>query len=169
MRSKKAQIIGQVFIFLLAAVIAILIIIYGYRAITGFTEKTQDITLLNFKTNLEREIRKMASEYGSVKRLDLNLPSNYDKFCIVDLDYQNKGNTPLCTSSSKEFQPEICDTWTAPGNEYNAFLIPINPIEVPDVQINNGYICPTVRGNEISLRLEGLGDQTKVSEWSVEQ
>ncbi len=168
-RNKKAQIIGQVFIFILAALIAVLIIIYGYRAIVSFTQKTEDITLLNFQTGLEREIRKMASEYGSVKRLDLNLPSNYDKFCIVYLDYQNKERTPLCTPNSDNFEPGICDAWTTDGNQDNAFLIPIYPMEVPDVQISEGYLCPTVRGNKISLRLEGLGDRTKVSEWPVEQ
>ena len=40
------------------------------------------------------------------------------------------------------------------------------PITVSTIELNNdGYLCVPIRKGKIILRLEGLGDRTKVSEW----
>jgi hypothetical protein len=169
--NKKAQIAGQVFIFILAAALAILILAYGYKAISSFTARTQDIAFINFKTDLQNEARKMASEYGSVKKLDLTMPGNFEMLCLVDLNKRSQaGSSCLCRQCSgiyeRDFQPEVCDAWTTPGNEENAFLIPITPIKLQSIEIDGGYLCIAPLGNKISLRLEGLGDRTKISKWT---
>ncbi|MBR9691282.1 hypothetical protein GOV06_00690 [Candidatus Woesearchaeota archaeon] len=171
MNSKKAQIIGQVFIFILAAGLAVLIIGYGYNAISSFTSRTEDIAFINFKTDLQTEVRTMASDFGSVKRLDLNMPGRFQMLCLIDLNKRNIAATScLCTQCQgiykNDYQPEICDAWTTSGNLENAFLVPITPFKLSSMEIENGYICIFPRGNKISLKIEGRGDRTKVSEWT---
>ena len=171
----KAQIVGQVFIFILAAGLAVLIIAYGYSAITGFTERTKEIAFINFKTDLQTEIRTIASDFGSVKRLDLTMPGNFRKLCLIDL-YKNPNNYCLCSSSpncignSLDNNPLICDSWRNPSfpRPDNAFLVPITPIKLSTIEIEEGYICLEPIGNKISLKLEGFGNRTKVSKWPVQ-
>jgi len=178
---KKAQ-LGQVFIFILAAALAILIIVYGYKAISSFTSRTEDIALVNLKTTLQSEVRTIASDYGSVKKVDISLPGKYDMLCLIDLQYPDnlKQNKCLCRADcagvyANDYNPTVCDAWETPGYEYNAFLVSGNSfesIELTDINIiepatnqNLGYICIAPSGNRISLRLEGAGDSTNVYEW----
>ena len=145
-----------------------LIIIYGYSAIGEFIGRTKDIALINFKTDLQSEVRVMAKDFGSVKKVELQMPGDTEMLCLVDLNYANKATTCLCercTNKEKEFQPAVCDSWTTPGNEDNAFLFPLTPMKVVNMEIDNGYICISPNGPRVSLRLEGKGDKTHVSEW----
>ena len=170
--SKKAQIIGQVFIFIIAAALAALIIAYGYKAITSFTSRTGEIALVNFKTDLQAEIKTIASDFGSVKRLDLTMPGDYEMLCLLDISKKGQAQgSCLCRRcagiQAKDYQPEVCDEWENPAfpEPNNAFLIPITPLKLSTMEINNGYVCIKPKGNRISLRLEGVGGKTKVSEW----
>ena len=52
MKNKKAQ-LGQVFIYIFAAILAVSIMLYGYRTIKGFGQRTEQIGLVRFKTDLE--------------------------------------------------------------------------------------------------------------------
>jgi len=168
---RKAQIAGQVFIFILAAVLAVLIIGYGYKAIQSFVGRTEQIAFINFKTDIQTETRTILKDFGSVKRLDLQLPGKYDMLCLVDLNYALKSSTCLCNKGAcpggreNEFQPEVCDAWITPGNIDNAFLVPITPIRLSEVEIEDGYTCIPPSAGKISLRLEGRGDRTLISEW----
>ena len=167
--SKKSQIAGQVFIFILAAAMAILIIVYGYKAISSFTSRTEEIALINFKTGLQSEIRTIASDYGSVKKLELMLPQDFKEICFIDLDSAKtsaqKQSTSLC--SGPKARPEVCDAWKNPTSEReNVFLIPSYPIKVARIQLlDSDFLCMTPIGNKLSLRLEGKGDRTYISEW----
>jgi len=172
--NKKAQVAGQVFIFILAAVLAILIIIYGFNAISGFIKRTDDIAFINFKTALQSETRKITSAYGSVKRLELALPGQFQMLCFIDLSasQSDKDQTCLCNKNNcnennlHEFQPEVCDAWETEGNEISAYLVPTQEIKLTPIEIDSHYLCILPRtGNKINLRLEGAGDKTKISEW----
>ncbi|MEE9525081.1 MAG: hypothetical protein V3V78_00560 [Candidatus Woesearchaeota archaeon] len=170
--NKKAQIAGQVFIFILAAALAALIIGYGYKAINTFTSRTEQIALINFRTDLQTEIRTIASDFGSVKRLDLNLPSDFKAFCMVDLNKRDQANTTCicsqsfsCEGNPDDYDPLICDAWTTPGTIESAFLVPLTAIKISPVEIEDTYKCFSPKGNKISLRIEGRGSHTSVKEW----
>ena len=160
---KKAQIAGEIFVFILAAVLAILIIAYGYRAIAGFTARTNEIALAELTTKLQSEIRTISSSHD-VKRIDLRLPGKYEKICLIDFSRYSPDSC-LCRQGCVDYNPIICDAWGTEGYEYNVFLIPIEPIKVSRIEIEEGYICLKPERNKVSLRLEGLGDRAKVSEW----
>lgn len=162
-RNKKAQIAGQIFIFVLAAFLAALILIYGYKAIGGFTKRTEQIALIRFETDLSNTIKTISSDFGSVKKLELNVPSKYQKVCLIDLNKSVPTQyDPFCRSN-----PIICDAWT--DKTQNVFLVPMAETTFPILILeiaDPGHICPPVRQGKITLRLEGLGDRTKVDEWT---
>jgi len=151
---RKAQMIGQIFIFILAAVLFILILTYGYRAITDFLERSEQVTLIEFKEEFQSGIERIKRDYGSVRKLELRVPKRYTEVCIVD---------PTCPESVRKMP--ILYNACLTGTE-NIFLVPKQetPIFVPDIVVDQGYQCIPTSG-VITLRIEGLGRKAKVSEW----
>ena len=155
-KSKKAQMIGQIFIFILAAVLFILILTYGYRAINTFLQRSEQVTLIEFKEELQSGIERIKRDYGSVRKLQLKVPRRYTEVCIVD---------PSCPDELQAIQPLMYNACLT-GTE-NVFLVPKQetPIFVSDVVVDRPrYLCITTSG-VITLRLEGLGKKARVSEW----
>lgn len=169
--NKKAQIAGQVFIFILAAVLAAMLIFYGYRAINSFTKRTEDIVMTQFQTDIEIQIKTISSDYGSVRKLELSLPSKYRKLCLVNLDYNDVSNSCICDQNfclpdNDDYNPIICDAWI--DKTQNVFLVPSSELnlKVTQMEIEGGYLCAPVLSGKVTLRIEGGGDHTKVSLWT---
>ncbi|MBN2112459.1 hypothetical protein JW707_05165 [Candidatus Woesearchaeota archaeon] len=158
-KSRKAQIMGQVFIFILAAALFILILTYGYKAIAGFGKRSEQVALVEFQTQLESSVRSISLDYGSIKQVDLALPSKYTEICFVDLE----------KSPSEEFEqihPRMYEAWET-GTQ-NVFLTPMEeaPINVGKIFLGpSGFLCLPITAGKISLRLEGLGDKAAIAEW----
>jgi len=60
---KKGIGVGQVFIFIVAALSFALILIFGYRAIAGFLNSGEEVAFVQFKTSLESSIKKIYTEF----------------------------------------------------------------------------------------------------------
>jgi len=164
--NKKAQVFGQVFVLIIAAIVFLLIIFYGYRAITGFTERSEQVALVEFETELESSVKQIAIDYGSVKKLELSLPGKYKQVCFVDLD--KVPELPPNNALSENY-PLVWDSVTS-GSPQNVFLIPPSdmPITVEKMTITARFFCLTVVDGKIALRLRGLGASTEISEWPRE-
>ena len=165
--SKKAQVANQVFVFILALVLAAMVMLYGYKAIfaeEGFIGRTEQISLVRFETELTNAVNAISSDYGSVDEVKLTLPSKYERICLVQLSYQDKSNTGLCQPNHNDYEPIICDAWK--DNAQNVFLVPMadSPIIVSKLEIDGGYVCPPVLGGHATIWLEGKGDRVKVEE-----
>ena len=158
--NKKAQIMGQVFIFILAALLFILILTYGYKAIAGFGEKSEQVALIEFQSKLENSIKSMKSDYGSVRKLELQLPSKYSETCIV------ADMTDTQAANFESEHPRMYDAWL--GGTQNVFLNPMSetPIDVGDISISSGYLCLDITAGMVVLRIEGLGRKTSISPWA---
>ena len=52
---KKAQIQGQVFIYILTLIITGMILLYGYNAITGISKRAEQVELVKFKNDLKED------------------------------------------------------------------------------------------------------------------
>jgi len=172
-KSKKAQIAGQVFIYILAVVIAALVIIYGYNAIKGFIDKQRQIEIIQFKTDIQSAVRTVSTDYGSVKKFEHAIPG--EAICILDINYQgNRDSTCLCdkTICSEDeiwqYDPIICDSWQSTKDQ-NIFIIPQieTPILASPLKVDNGYLCLKAPKNQITLRIEGFGNHAKISEWQI--
>jgi len=152
---KKAQMIGQIFMFILAAVLFVLILTYGYSAITDFLQRSEQVTLIEFKEELKSGIERIKRDYGSVRRLELKVPNRYTDVCIID---------PLKCDSIRTSYPVMYGACLS-GTE-NIFLVPKQetPIFISDIEVDAGYVCIPTSG-VVTLKLEGLGKKAKVSEW----
>ncbi|MBU4493282.1 MAG: hypothetical protein KKA61_02835, partial [Nanoarchaeota archaeon] len=72
---KKAQIHGQVFIYILTLIITAAILLYGYNAITSISTKAEQVEFVKFKNDLKQDFEKISTDYGSVEVETYSVPS----------------------------------------------------------------------------------------------
>lgn len=164
MKNKKADITGQLFVFLLAAILFGLILIYGYKAIKSFGEQSKETVFIEFKSNLQTAIKTSLMDYGSVKKFKLNMPLEFKEICFIDFD-----TLKIKTSKLNELagtRPLIYNAIES-GTDQNVFLTPMaqTPLKVEKLEISSGFACFENLKAGITLKLEGKGDKVGVSLW----
>ena len=104
MNRKRAQIIGQVFIYILAIVAFAAILSFGYIAVQKLLQKQCDVKSIKFKTDLESTFSEIYGSYGKVRnKLDFTLPCETTKVCFVDFGSSEKN----CDASTAT--PQACN------------------------------------------------------------
>lgn len=158
----KAQIIGQVFVFILAGLVFILIIAYGYKAIQYFIERQEQVVLVDFRTDLESAVAGVKRDYGTVRKAEFKLPSKYLGICFLDPVVCSASTPELIFGDQKIKAPwaqEACAVKSA-----NVFIVPRTlDLYLPDIQVD-GYVCIANTGS-ITIKLEGTGSKAKISRW----
>ena len=166
----------------MAAIVLSVVFLFGYRAIRDFLNKGEQVAFITFKTDLEKAVRTIASDYGSVVIYDaqhpLRVPAGYKNVCFVDMS-KDPGD---CAGVSAL----VCDVWkTARDNsandplgaaDSNVFLSPVSkiPIKVYKLSVDTnkngdeddldkGFLCINVVSGRLDVRMEGRGDHTLIS------
>jgi len=142
---KKAQVIGQVFVFILAVLVFVLVVTYGYRAIKITLENQAILTLIQFKNDLENTAESIKARPGSAREFKLRTPTNTNEICFVDFENPE---------SLEQNRPLIYSLW---NSKRNIFLLPKPSISfyLPNFKVENGYCCINTKGN-ILLRFENI-------------
>lgn len=177
---KRGIVVGQVFIFIMAAIVFAVVIIFGYSAITDFLDKGEKVAYVTFQNDLEGVFNGIYSDYGTVVVYSgingFPVPSTYKKICFLDLDYVGgKSQKGICVSGHKDYDPIVCDAWQSvqgwEQGDQNVFLDPIGlgPIKVYKLKIEvngreQGYFCRPVVQGRADFRIEGKGNHVLVSE-----
>ncbi len=161
--NNKAQMVMQVLIFILAALVFMLIIAYGYKAIAYFIEKQHQVALADFYTDLRMSIENIKRQPGSVRKVQLNLPSTIQGVCFLGDNCGQGAKLELVGGTiDMSWAVDSCRRTKA-----NVFLFPrVGDEPQLDIRVDSpGYVCvPNIDG--ITLRLEGVGSTAKVSGWS---
>ena len=169
-RGKKGLGVGQVFIFIVAALTFSLILIFGYRAITGFLKSGEDVAFVQFKTGLESDVKRIYTEFGSVRVEAYTTPLHYSQICFVDMDQPY--DPDLCA-----FDQIACSVWQGTseagtgyeGIDENVFLTPPAPVKLKVYKISisedNGknFLCIPIKQGSFNVVMEGRGDKTLLS------
>lgn len=157
---KKSQIAGEVFVYIIGAVIFTLVIIYGYRAINDFRARSDQVSLIEFSQDIKNTVKRISSG-SDVEKKTFFMPQKYTEVCFVDIR-QPASTCPGFASS----YPLIYNSWDD-GVEQNIFLIPHSDLKiyVGNIEVSGNCECISVENHKIDLRLEGRGDSTLISEW----
>lgn len=182
--NKRGMGVGQVFIYIVAALTFALIMIFGYKAISSFISSGEQVEFVQFKNDLESSIKKIYTEYGAVRKVTFTLPGRYSSICFVDMDYNNieQERQQLCAANGI-----ACDVWEEAANapqhgkkgydvvDENVFLTPIAPVPIKVHTISLarednegnvkplGFLCLPIVNGMFSLTVEGKGDHTEIS------
>src|SRR3989338_2871642 len=182
---KSGMGVGEVFIFIIAAITFASIMIFGYRAISGFISSGEDVAFVQFKTDLESSIKKIYTEYGAVRVEEFRTPPKYTQICFVDLDFAGEMET------LKDFSPAAYDAWKTAQEDFsqraennrldlnsvydaadqNVFLKPAATVPIKLHQItlrgendeSQGFLCEPIYQGSFTLVLEGKGSHTQLS------
>ena len=154
-------------IYILAIIVFSLTIIYGYKAVKYFVDRSNEISYLELENKIKNDVdRVKADTYGTVKKTTLTIPGNFRQVCfvnsynqqypfqndMVDLDYSLIKNDVIVSKNKNMFL-------APPGSTgFN-----IGEIEVDDP---GKWACYDIQGSKLSLRLESMGDHVKVSQWT---
>jgi len=163
--STKAQIAGQMFIYVLAFIIFALVLLYGYNAIKNLRDKAEQTSYIQFKTEITQTVKKLSTDYGTVRRKEFALSGGYIRVCFVDSERIGKG---IILAD----YPLIEDSVTS-GVEANLFLVSGKGIEDSfnagklDINrtatnINNHFLCVPVINGKLKVKLSGLGNRVRV-------
>ena len=156
---KRAQIVGQIFIYVLAIVVMGVILIYGYSAISDFRSKSSQVSTIRLQSDLSSSIDALSADYGSVKKKELHL-DEYSRICLVE-SYEQPSLDGLTVD------PLIRDSIRSATGK-NAFLLKETveaSFTVDAISVDPDVLCLPARVNRVELRLEGKGDHVDVSSW----
>lgn len=158
---KKAQIQTQIFVYILALIVIALILLYGYSSIKGFVKRSDEVNLVQFRTDFSNAVEMQSHEYRSVIKKQVLLPRGYNSIMILDLD-------KAANVSIKTEYPLIYESWYGQVKE-NVFLIGKSQLESfyagKIFFDSNDNILIEAPDRVVELRLTGMGSQTKIERW----
>jgi len=168
--SKKAQIAGQMFVYILGFVIFALVLLYGYNAIKNLGEKAEQTSYIQFKTEFTQSIKKLSTDYGTVRRKEFTVPRGFTSVCFVDSDRIGVGIT-------MSDYPLIKDSVQS-GVQDNLFLIgqgvqdsfDAGKLEIGIIDPENGLddqVCVRVLNGKLKVKLTGLGNRVRVEDDTI--
>jgi len=161
---KKSQIHAQIFIYVIAIILFSLILVYGYNAIKGFKERSDQITYIRFKTDLVSTVERVSPDYGTTKREEFFVGGNYDRVCFV----QSYGiGDPITHAYVRGNINDniILDSFESEVNK-NVFLFANTlqeSFDIGDINVTSGYLCIPIINGKARLEFEGKGDHTLIS------
>ena len=164
MQSKKAQNVGQIFIYILAVVIVGVILAFGFRAIMDFSDKTEEVALAKFQKNFGATVKSITNQYGTLRTSEFQISNEFQDVCFLnnyDFDPSEQMNIVL------EDHPLIYDTLRGDNPTTNTFLISnkgrIEDYEIGSIKLDSNFECFNVTKGTVTLRLEGKGDHIIIS------
>ena len=84
MKFSKAQIFGQVLVYVLVLAIVSFILVYGYKAIEYFNDRAEYLTMVELENQLKHDFNSIRSDYGTQKIGEYTLPSEFEGICFIN-------------------------------------------------------------------------------------
>ena len=158
MKMKKAQMsTSQIFTYILALVVASMILLYGYTAISKMRSQTDTVSILQFKTDLTNAINSISYDFGSVEIKKLNMPTGFNQVCFVDI---NNVDTKIIT---EQLIKDSVDS----QSKNDIFLLGngnVEPMQVNGISVESDYKCIDSVSGKVNIQLEATGKSVLISQ-----
>ncbi len=163
----KSQLHAQIFIYIIAIILFSLILLYGYNAIKGFKQRSEQISYIKFKTDIVSTVKRISPDYGTLKREEFFIGGEYTKVCFVQ-SYKRDENKPNILASISAKEDWIVKDSIESDVDKNVFLF-ANSLEesfnIGEINVTNGYLCIHIINGKAKIQFEGKGDHTRISSW----
>ena len=163
----KAQVVGQIFIYIMTIVVVGMIVIMGYWAINSTISRGCQVEKATFKDRLSTIVSKDIS-FGSVNHEVLRAPCGYETICFVDssLLTSRKGAISIAqfiNCSNTIIGHTIFNNGTTNiflANDKNVIGIGHSPhVKLP---YRGNCSCISARNNNFYLTMEGDGSRAMI-------
>jgi len=155
----RAQIQTQIFVYILAVVIAGLIIGFGAYWIIKITKAARAAELEQFGQGLASKIGMI--NYESMKTYNLQVPTGFGEACFIDLNQKAKAS-----GDGLDKKPVIYSSWNS-NVKKNFFFYPngADSFYIGNITIDNpaGFLCLNISYGMLSFRAKGLGHSVRIS------
>jgi len=167
----KGQLISQVFIYMLLLVMIGLILVFGYKAINAIQGGASVVDELQFRTIISSDIEKFSTEYGSVEKKRVPVPTAYNAVCFVSTEAILNRQTDFDSGYS------LLEDSVADGSKENLFLFGKDTRDVKKYYVGNISVkstpgepsgwghCFHADKGEIKISYKGKGSYAELSEW----
>jgi hypothetical protein len=159
-KSRKAQIAGEIFIYMMTAIVIGVIVLVGYWALKDVNKKKCAVEQVNFKSRMESLIERY-NTYGSMNKDTLTAPCNYDILCFTDV---RSMGSPLDVCKNQIINSTVRD-----NIKQNIFLktakttIPIGYSDKITLEDPEDCLCIEKRNGNFYLTFKGKGSTTLLS------
>ena len=162
--NKKGMSVSQVFTFIIAGLIFVLILIFGYNAISDLLQSSSDINVAELKSDLESSLSSVKRSYGSVRKVELRAPSEFNELCFFD--FNKCGSLYNIESNNGVLLNWAVDS--CKSNSSNVFSIPrLVDLSIRNIEIEEGYVCIPEQGGSFILKVTGKGNAVEIGKWDV--
>ncbi|MFH1591206.1 MAG: hypothetical protein ABIC95_04730 [archaeon] len=184
---KRAQIPGQVIIYIFGAAVVIMVLFFGLRAVTSLGQQSKDIARVNFEKSLNREISQLVVEWGSMSEKTFSLPAGVNRICFIDATIDPMDPSEITTENLAKLNPIMVNYWksaNADESKENVFLIgeQVEPIFIGEEHSGESYfqvapvigsvpqgalwfsgvLCPPVTDRRFTITISGEGRFAKI-------
>ncbi|MBR9677431.1 hypothetical protein GOV04_04780 [Candidatus Woesearchaeota archaeon] len=158
---KKAQVIVQYLVYVIALVVLVLLLLFGYQMLSGLEEDKTQIQLMQAYNSLKHDVTELSTDYGTTKHVTYYPPKIARKACIIDVE-----NRELVASNeySMKNYPQMREQTLT----HNLFFLGERDTVLESFELENiiveeypYYACYFIDG-QWSLTLEGARRQTRV-------
>jgi len=154
----KSQVFSEVFKYIMAGVLGILIIAIGYKSISAVRERACLAEIKSFEIEMEGMDKNL--RFGMKDKLTYNVPCNSNQVYIFDLtkpiDFGNFGKIPIMKDSLQT------------SGSHNVFAVRGNKVVASfyagSLEISNPYYyCLLPIAGKISFFAEGAKDSARIT------
>jgi len=164
---KKGQVIGQVFIYIITALIIGVVLLFGIRAIMHLMDTAEQARISTFQKDFVNRL-KSDYEYEKVDDRAIRVPGDFSELCFIELD----SSVMLCGQQPMGLPYSIIENSWKDCVQQNIFMVRKNDIRmmyVPELKVydktapTNKYLCVKPQGGTItSLIFRGRGSGVTV-------
>jgi hypothetical protein len=152
----KSQISAQVFIYIAAALLVALILLFGAKAISLIVNLFNKTDVDSLQAEITREVTDISKQTGSVKNIKFTLSGQFEKICFVDsMNEQDKFTVDTGKIDNAFIRISVSD-----NARRNVFILKNSKIEksfyVQDLNVQKDYLCLDNKGL-LSIWLQGNG------------
>ena len=99
-------------VYIITSIIFILILVFGYNSIFRIKETESEVSFVLLKSYLERDVKSISADYGSVKTFSYSLPEGVEGLCFSE---PNNKRNPLMLSTCPDREDDIAKIFTETG------------------------------------------------------
>ena len=170
---KRAQLYGQIFVYILTIVVVGFILVYGYRAIAGIRDRADQVMIVQFEKDAKSIVQSIAGDFGSVVKKELSVDDKTNLVCFVETfeNIANRNSPQLDTESYEPTRPinPLIKESISSNSESNSFLLGDGlrgSFNICSISVEKDVLCVRPQNSKIILRVEGAGDHAKISVWA---
>lgn len=158
---RRAQLYGQIFIYILTILIIAFILIYGYNAISSFKGRTEQIVSLKLSEDIKSSVEKITPDFGSTIKKEIDIGSA-SEICFVET--YDAPSLPIDTITRYPIIKDSVDS----NSGKNVFLMRKNiasSFYAGKISVNPDLLCMLSTNGKVTLKLDGMGDHAVLSRW----